>query len=149
MDKEQQLKRRFKLGRYEVIPNENIIFDGTVEQQVAHKAMEVLVALLRRHPDTVSRKHLIGTVWHGHSDSEKLLTHAVANLRDHFKDSIANPRYIETNAKGYRLIEVVELDPDPLKREENISHNPRFPGFKLGGAILAIAVLLWFFKTGG
>jgi DNA-binding winged helix-turn-helix (wHTH) protein len=111
MEEEPQLIRRFKMGTFDVFPNQNLLVHNEQEEKVAPKAMEVLMALIRRYPDTVSRKHIIATVWGEQSGGDQLLNKAMANLRTHLNDTIRNPLYIETVAKkGYRIVAQVEVE---------------------------------------
>ncbi|MCJ8274642.1 MAG: winged helix-turn-helix domain-containing protein, partial [Psychrosphaera sp.] len=111
MDEEPQLIRRFKMGTFEVFPDRNLLVRDEQQEKVAPKAMEVLMALIRRYPDTVSRKNIIATVWGDQPGADQLLSRVVANLRSHLHDTIRHPLYIETVAKkGYRMVAQVEFE---------------------------------------
>lgn len=111
MDEEPQLIRHFKMGPFEVFPDRNLLVQNEQEEKVAPKAMEVLMALIRRYPDTVSRKNIIATVWGDQPGADQLLSRVMANLRGHLNDTIRNPLYIETVAKkGYRIVAQVEAE---------------------------------------
>src|SRR5262245_47928783 len=68
---------------------------------------QVLVALLERPGDVVTREELRLRLWPQDTfvDFDHSLNTAIAKLRDVLGDSAANPRYVETIAKrGYRFL---------------------------------------------
>jgi cholera toxin transcriptional activator len=72
---------------------------------------QVLVALLERPKDVVTREELRQRLWPEDTfvDFDHGLNTAVAKLRDVLSDSASAPRYIETIAKrGYRFLAEVE-----------------------------------------
>jgi DNA-binding winged helix-turn-helix (wHTH) protein len=73
---------------------------------------QVLVALLERPRDVVTREELRQRLWPQDTfvDFDHGLNTAMAKLRDVLGDSAGNPRYIETIAKrGYRFLGQVEM----------------------------------------
>src|SRR5690348_5001090 len=81
---------------------------------------QVLVALLERPNDVVTREELRQRLWPQDTfvDFDHGLNTAMAKLRDVLGDSAANPKYIETIAKrGYRFLgEVNPLQEQPLPK---------------------------------
>src|SRR5215831_20314305 len=68
---------------------------------------QVLVALLERPTDVVTREELRLRLWPQDTfvDFDHSLNTAIAKLRDVLGDSAASPRYVETIAKrGYRFL---------------------------------------------
>lgn len=98
------------------------------------KAADVLLELARNSGNTVSREHLLDTVWTGRITTPDVVTQAVKELRRAFIDDTRPARYIETiPRKGYRLVAPVlplattAPAPVPLPladRPEPISHPP-------------------------
>jgi len=77
---------------------------------------QVLVALLERPQDVVTREELRQRLWPEDTfvDFDHGLNTAMAKLRDVLGDSATSPRYVETIAKrGYRFIGEVSAVPDP------------------------------------
>lgn len=98
--------RPFVIGGFDVDPAALRITspDGD-EVKVESKVMQVLLELVRRAGQVVSRGDLEAEVWSGRLVSEDALTNAIAKLRKAFKDSARSPRIIETVPKhGYRLL---------------------------------------------
>lgn len=76
---------------------------------------QVLVALLERPKEVVTREELRQRLWPEDTfvDFDHSLNTAVAKLRDVLGDSAAAPRYIETVAKrGYRFLAEVQIVAD-------------------------------------
>ncbi len=142
MDDEPQLIRHFKMGTFDVLPKRNLLVQNNEEQKIAPKAMEVLMALIRRYPDTVSRKHIIATVWSDQPGADELLNKVMANLRDHLHDTIRNPLYIETVAKkGYRIIAQVEFETTEKAKKNKA---PLYwTAFIVTIAVVVSAYLIW------
>lgn len=71
---------------------------------------QVLVALLERPQEVVTRDELRQRLWPGDTfvDFDHSLNTAIAKLRDVLGDSASSPRYVETIAKrGYRFLATV------------------------------------------
>ncbi len=85
---------------------------------------QVLVALLERPKDVVTREELRQRLWPEDTfvDFDHGLNTAVAKLRDVLGDSASSPRYIETIAKrGYRfLAEVQTQEEQPATLAQNV-----------------------------
>lgn len=78
---------------------------------------QVLVALLERPRDVVTREEIRQRLWPEDTfvDFDHGLNTAMVKLRDVLGDSAANPRYIETIAKrGYRFLGSVETVLEPV-----------------------------------
>jgi DNA-binding winged helix-turn-helix (wHTH) protein len=77
---------------------------------------QVLVALLERPKEVVTREELRQRLWPQDTfvDFDHGLNTAMAKLRDVLGDSASNPRYIETIAKrGYRFLGEVSAEEQP------------------------------------
>ncbi|MGB5544839.1 MAG: winged helix-turn-helix domain-containing protein [Gammaproteobacteria bacterium] len=107
------LKRGFRVGRWEVQPFRNSIQNGDQNQRVEPKVMGVLVALARGAGDVVSRNQLIEEIWQGRMVSDEVLSRCVSLLRSALDDDPREPKYVQTIPRvGYRLVCPVEpLEP--------------------------------------
>src|SRR4030088_3088438 len=87
--------------------------------KLSGQPLEVLVLLLERPGDLVTREELRQRLWTNDVfvDFERSLNSAVKKLRRALNDDPQEPRYIETYPrKGYRFIGVIEHEPAPTVR---------------------------------
>src|SRR3984885_13265717 len=87
--------------------------------------LELLLLLVSRNGDLVSREEIIGKLWGNETfiDSNTAINVAVRKIRQVLDDKIENPRYILTvPAKGYRF--VGSLSAEPSKPAMGNSSNP-------------------------
>jgi eukaryotic-like serine/threonine-protein kinase len=82
------------------------------------KCFEVLLALITRYPETVSKDVLMKSVWPGTFVEESNLTQHISMLRKALGESPQDRLYIVTvPGEGYRLVaEVLELPPESDRR---------------------------------
>jgi TolB-like protein/DNA-binding winged helix-turn-helix (wHTH) protein/Tfp pilus assembly protein PilF len=76
--------------------------------------LELLLLLVSRHGDLVSREEIIGKLWGNETfiDSNTAINVAVRKIRQVLDDKIENPRYILTvPAKGYRFVGSLSAEP--------------------------------------
>src|ERR1700733_8734621 len=76
--------------------------------------LELLLLLVSRHGDLVSREEIIGKLWGNETflDSTPAINVAVRKIRQVLDDKIENPRYILTvPAKGYRFVGSISAEP--------------------------------------
>jgi TolB-like protein/DNA-binding winged helix-turn-helix (wHTH) protein len=76
--------------------------------------LELLLLLVSRHGDLVSREEIIGKLWGNETfiDSNTAINVAVRKIRQVLDDKIENPRYILTvPAKGYRFVGSIAAEP--------------------------------------
>ena len=96
---------RVRFGEIEVRPGTHEVYRRGFPVSLRPKEFELLMALLRRRGDIVSRLDLLREVWGYDADvvSRTVDTH-VAELRRKLEDDPSNPLYIRTVRKaGYRL----------------------------------------------
>src|SRR5215467_5741645 len=102
---------RYRFGPIEVDPSAGEIYKGGVKVRVPKKPFQILVALLERPGQVVSRETLREQLWSHDTfvEFEHALNAAINRLRLSLGDDAANPRFIETvPGRGYRLIVPVE-----------------------------------------
>jgi DNA-binding winged helix-turn-helix (wHTH) protein/tetratricopeptide (TPR) repeat protein len=73
------------------------------------RTFDLLVALVRRHPDVVRREDLLETVWADEHVTDQALSHRVMVLRKALGDRAEEPRYVAgERGWGYRMAAPVE-----------------------------------------
>src|SRR5262249_48751779 len=103
---------KYRFGQFEADVNALELRRGGSRLRLQMQPFQVLVALLERPREVVTRDELRQRLWPEDTfvDFDHGLNTAMAKLRDVLGDSAANPRYVETIAKrGYRFLGEVEV----------------------------------------
>jgi Tol biopolymer transport system component len=138
-----------RFGAFEVDPGTGELRKSGLRVRLQEQPLQVLLALLERPGEVVSREDLIGRLWADGTvvDFERGLNAAVNRLRQALSDSADVPRYVETVARrGYRFIGQVENLGDIAQKPETI---PRFrrrvtwAAFALVSSIAAAVAWQW------
>lgn len=109
--------------------------------------LQVLIALLNRPGEVVSRDELGSLLWADDTNVEfdDGLNHAIRRLRDALSDTAQVPRYIETiPRRGYRLIAPVEFEVSQTQTEPapiTMGHFHRLRWLLVAAVGTAIAIL--------
>jgi TolB-like protein/DNA-binding winged helix-turn-helix (wHTH) protein/Flp pilus assembly protein TadD len=100
-----------RFGAFELDPASGELLKRGVRIRLHDKPYQLLMALLERPGETITRKELQERLWPGDTfvEFENGLNNAVSRLRDALGDSAESPRFIETlPRRGYRFIAPVE-----------------------------------------
>jgi cholera toxin transcriptional activator len=118
--------RLFRFGIYELDgATGELRKDGKSRPRLQGQPLEILLHLLDRPGDVVTREELRQRLWPADTfvDYDHSLNTAVNKLREALNDSADNPRFIQTiPRRGYRFIasiEAVDGDPGLAKPEES------------------------------
>jgi DNA-binding winged helix-turn-helix (wHTH) protein/Tol biopolymer transport system component len=142
---------RYRFGPIEVDPAAGEIYKSGVKVRVPKKPFQILIALLERPGEVVTRETLRGQLWSDDTfvEFEHALNAAINRLRQSLGDDAANPRFIETlPGRGYRLMVPVE-SPEPLPVVVEMSRRPSMPDWSrwlwlvLLAVVAAFAAGLW------
>ena len=100
-----KLQSGFRIGDWEVYPQENLLKGPDRTRVLEPKVMDVLVFLAGRQGDVVSRRQLLDSVWADVVVGDEVVSRAISVLRTELGDDHTNSRYLKTISKrGYRLI---------------------------------------------
>jgi cholera toxin transcriptional activator len=127
---------KYKFGQYEADVNAAELRHNGTRLKLQMQPFQVLVALLERPKEVVTREELRSRLWPEDTfvDFDHGLNTAMAKLRDVLGDSAARPRYIETIAKrGYRFLAEVEAPETALS-------SPGAPTATPAGSAISVAV---------
>jgi cholera toxin transcriptional activator len=112
-----QFKSIFRFGLFELDgATGELRKEGIARPRVQGQPLEVLLHLLSRPGEVVSREELRAQLWPADTfvDYDHSLNAAVNKLRDALNDSAENPRFIQTiPRRGYRFIASVRVE-DPV-----------------------------------
>ena len=143
---------RYRFGPIEVDPAAGEIYKSGVKVRVPKKPFLILMALLDRPGEVVTREQLRQQLWSDDTfvEFEHALNAAINRLRTSLGDDAANPRFIETvPGRGYRLIVPVENTmPRPevvaLPQGSSVSRWPRWIWASAIGMLAAFIAGIWF-----
>ena len=114
-------KRIYRFGLYEADTRSGELRRNGVKQKIQGQPFEVLVALLERPGDVVTREELRQRLWPSDTfvDFDHSLNTAINKVRDVLGDTASNPRFLETIPKrGYRFIAPVQVEGEDEKNIE-------------------------------
>jgi TolB-like protein/DNA-binding winged helix-turn-helix (wHTH) protein/Tfp pilus assembly protein PilF len=99
----------FRIGKWLIQPQMNVLQANGATKHVEPKAMQVLVYLSEHADEVVPKERLIGAVWADTFVTDDVLTRCISELRKAFEDDAKNPQVIETIPRsGYRLVAAVQ-----------------------------------------
>ena len=108
--------RLYRFGLYEADTRSGELRKSGVKQKIQGQPFEVLIALLERPNQIVTREELRERLWPQDTfvDFDHSLNTAINKVRDVLGDTAANPRFLETLPKrGYRFIAPVQAQGSP------------------------------------
>lgn len=108
--------RRYRFASYELDARTGELHKLGMKLRLQEQPLQILLALLERPGEMVSREQLIARLWPAGTfvDFDLGLNAAVRRLRDLLNDTAESPRYIETLPRlGYRFIAAVEVVAEP------------------------------------
>lgn len=121
-------QRTYSFGPFEVRPERRELRRGGAPLHLAPKDFGVLLALVARHGELVTREELLETVWPGVVVEDCNLARHVANLRRALGDEAERPAFIETvPRRGYRFVAPVQ-EGEAAPVEAAIAPVPPGPG---------------------
>ncbi len=103
--------RVYRFGLYEADARSGELRKNGVKQKIQGQPFEVLVALLERPNEVVTREDLRARLWPQDTfvDFDHSLNTAINKVRDVLGDTASNPRFLETlPRRGYRFIAPVQ-----------------------------------------
>jgi TolB-like protein/DNA-binding winged helix-turn-helix (wHTH) protein len=117
------LQPGFRIGDWEVYPQQNLLKRPDQTRALEPKVMDVLVFLADRQGEVVSRQQILDAVWYVVVVGDETLSRAVSVLRTDLGDDQKNPRYLKTISKrGYRFIaEVLPLASEGSEEVDSVS----------------------------
>ena len=102
----------YRFGIFEVDPQTPELRKGGRLIGLRPQALRILLTLLTRPGEVVSREELKKTLWDDHTfvDFDQGLNHAIRELRAALGDVADSPRFIQTlQRRGYRFVAPVEI----------------------------------------
>ncbi|HWY08322.1 MAG TPA: winged helix-turn-helix domain-containing protein [Candidatus Acidoferrales bacterium] len=117
------LRAIFRFGAYEVDSRTGELRKNGMRIRCQEQPIQVLVALLERPGELLTREELRQRVWPEDTfvDFDHALNTAVKKIRSALNDEADSPRYLETvPRRGYRFIAPVQTEMTPGRTSEDI-----------------------------
>ena len=112
--------RVYRFGLYEADARSGELRKNGIKLKVQGQPFEVLIALLERPSEVLTREELRQRLWPSDTfvDFDHSLNTAINKLRDLLGDAASNPRFIETLPKrGYRFLAPVQTQDSPAAED--------------------------------
>ena len=119
----------FYVGSVFVDPLRRVICVGAEERYVESRVMDVLIRLIEKPGQVVTREEMLESVWPGVEVNDGALSKAISMLRSALRDNAKQPLFIETIPKiGYRVIaEVNYVELQAHTVNQRIDRSPSSP----------------------
>ncbi|MEX3940510.1 winged helix-turn-helix domain-containing protein [Paraburkholderia sp. BR10937] len=99
----------FLFGSFELIPAQRMLFNGGSAVRVGNRALEILVALVERGGELVTKQELMARAWPNTVVEESNLKVQIAALRKALGEGPHDQRYLTTVVgRGYRFVAPVK-----------------------------------------
>ncbi len=112
------IDRAIFFGPFCLRPAEHLLLDGDTPVHVGGRALDLLMILIERAGDVVTKDELFERVWPGLTVDEGNLRTQIALVRRALRDGQSNARYVMTvPGRGYRFVAPLsaERSPEPSK----------------------------------
>src|SRR5471030_3026167 len=131
-----------KFGPFQLFPGRRLLLKGGKPVALSSRALEILIVLLERNGDVVSKQELMARVWPGTIVVDASLRVHLVALRKALRDERCDGSYIgNVSGRGYRFTEtIVRLAPD-AQRPTAMNSLPA-PILRLIGRDDAVAALV-------
>ena len=110
----------FSFGPFRLLPTQRLLLEGDQPVRLGSRALDILLALVERPGQLVSKRELMARVWPDLVVVEANLTVHVASLRRALRDGRARNRYlINIPGQGYCFVAPVIVMDDPTTFSAN------------------------------
>ena len=108
------VERTFSFGPFRLVPTQRLLLEGEKVLRLGSRALDILIALVERPGELVSKGELMARVWPNAFVEPANLTVHVSSLRRALGDGRGGNRYlINTPGQGYRFVAPVEISEEP------------------------------------
>jgi DNA-binding winged helix-turn-helix (wHTH) protein len=103
-----------RFGAYCLLPSQRLLLEADQPVPLGSRALDILMALIERHGELVTRRELMSRVWPGITVVDANLSVHIAALRRALRDGHAGNRYLVTTpGQGYRFVAPILTTEDP------------------------------------
>jgi DNA-binding winged helix-turn-helix (wHTH) protein len=102
-------------GSFRLLPRQRLLMEGDKPVRLGSRAFDVLIALLERPGELISKEDLMARVWPNTFVGPANLAVHISALRRALNDGREGNRYVvNIPGRGYRFVEPVTIVEDPL-----------------------------------
>ena len=106
--------RSIDFGRYRLVPERRLLLSGEAPVLLSGRGFDILVALVERRREVVSKDELMRLVWGGQVVEENTLAVHLSALRKALGEDKQGLRYIATvSGRGYQFSAAVKEGGEP------------------------------------
>ena len=120
----------YKFAEFTLNTAQRRLYQNGVEIELRNRDFDVLLLLLERSPQILSKDEIIKSVWNGLIVEDNSVERSLVNIRKILGDGAAKPRFIKTiRGKGYLFVgEIEEAESQPFQKATLIKsiHNRSF-----------------------
>ena len=110
-DQDKSAERAISFGPFRLFPRQRLLLEGGKPVHVGSRALDLLIALVERPGQLLSKGELISRAWPSTHVVETNLRFQIATLRRALRDGQEGRRYLETNTgRGYRFVADVAFE---------------------------------------
>ncbi|WP_407121905.1 ATP-binding protein [Bradyrhizobium sp. STM 3561] len=125
-----QSNETVSFGPFLLVPGERMLTKDGARVELSARAYDILVTLLSRPNEVVSKNDLIAEVWPGLNVEEGALRFHVAGLRKALGDGKDGARYISTSSgRGYSFVAAISRS--GISAQRPVTPSPRFHHYNL------------------
>jgi DNA-binding winged helix-turn-helix (wHTH) protein len=100
-----RLARTFSFGPLHLIPAQRLLLEGEKPLHLGSRALEILIALVERHGELLTKEELMARVWPNVFVESSNLTVYIAALRRVLGDGLNGNRYlVNIPGRGYKFV---------------------------------------------
>jgi DNA-binding winged helix-turn-helix (wHTH) protein len=132
----QRVEPSIAFGPFRLCPRQRLLLEGDKPLRLGSRALDILIVLLERSGELVSKQELIARVWPGVTVEDGNLKVHIAALRRTLRDGQIGSRYICTVAgRGYCFVAPIERSdgPMPNARSDRLHGLPASPTPSVSG----------------
>jgi len=132
-----QTRATMSFGPFSLVPSERLLTKEGVPVELGGRALDILIALVSRPNESISKKDLLSLVWRDVTVDEGSLRFHVASLRKALGDGKDGARYITTLAgRGYCFVAAVSRSGDESNGPAAVDGS--FPHANLPGRLMQL-----------
>src|SRR5215475_12535838 len=110
---DQKIKELYEFGPFRVDPDKQTLVRGGEPIALTPKSLQLLLVLLRRHNEIVTKDELMKAVWPDTFVEETNLTRNIFSLRKALLETEQNRYILTVPGQGYRFVENVRVVSEP------------------------------------